>query len=74
MVWVIYVAVHTGVPAKPAANVMRLAPGFEPRFSLLALLVATLPRWRGWRSCGGAPRAIAMHCGRAWCCRRPASR
>ena len=38
--WVIYTSVHTGVPAKPAANVARLAPGFAPQFSLGALLLA----------------------------------
>lgn len=41
-IWVIYAAMHTGVPAKPAANVLRLAPGFEARFDLLALLLAAL--------------------------------
>jgi hypothetical protein len=53
-IWVIYVAVHTGVPAKPAANVAKLAPGFEPVFSVPALASAAigtlawlwLVRWR----------------------------
>jgi 4-amino-4-deoxy-L-arabinose transferase-like glycosyltransferase len=53
-VWVMYVATMTGVPAKPAANVARLIPGFEPTFSLLAALLAAagtlawiaLVRWR----------------------------
>ncbi len=52
--WVMYIAVHTGHPAKPAANVAKLLPGFEPRFSLPALLLALagtlawawLVRWR----------------------------
>ena len=39
-IWVIWLAVQTGVPAKPAANVARLAPGYEPTFSLLAFGVA----------------------------------
>ncbi len=39
-IWVIYVAVQTGVPARPAANVQRLLPGFEPTFSGLELLLA----------------------------------
>ncbi|MBP8271342.1 MAG: hypothetical protein KAX42_05655 [Sphaerotilus sp.] len=42
VIWVIYVAIHTGVPAQPAANVARLAPEFVPRFSLLALGIAVL--------------------------------
>lgn len=53
-VWVIYLSMQTGVPAKPMANIQRLAPGFEPRFSLIELAAATvgtvawmwLVRWR----------------------------
>lgn len=56
-IWVMYGAMHTGVPAKPAANIAKLAPGFEPSFSLLALLLAAagtlawgaLVRWRSGR-------------------------
>ena len=55
--WVIYLSVQTGVPAKPAANIARLAPGFTPEFSALALLLAMfgtagwvwLVRWRTGR-------------------------
>lgn len=39
-IWVIWLSVQTGVPAKPAANVARLAPGYEPAFSALAFGVA----------------------------------
>ena len=57
LVWVIFVAMQTGVPAKPAANVARLAPGFVAQFSWLALLAALagtlawlwLVRWRTGR-------------------------
>lgn len=53
-VWVIYVSMQTGVPGKPLANLRRLAPGFEPSFSVIALVLATagtlawlwLVRWR----------------------------
>lgn len=53
-VWVVYVSMHAGIPAKPAANVARLAPGFTPTFSMLALIAAAagtlawlwLVRWR----------------------------
>jgi len=56
-IWVMYAAVQTGVPAKPAANVARLAPGFAPEFSALALALAVLGsgawiwlvRWRTGR-------------------------
>ncbi len=46
-IWVIWIAMQTGVPAKPAANVAKLAPGFVPEFSLLALVVA-LAASVGW--------------------------
>jgi 4-amino-4-deoxy-L-arabinose transferase-like glycosyltransferase len=56
-IWVIYAAMQTGFPAKPAANVARLAPEFSPSFSLLALVIAVLGtlawlwlvRWRTGR-------------------------
>jgi 4-amino-4-deoxy-L-arabinose transferase-like glycosyltransferase len=34
VIWVIWFAMQTGVPAKPAANVAKLAPGFMPEFSI----------------------------------------
>ncbi|TSE24703.1 hypothetical protein [Tepidimonas aquatica] len=40
IVWVIWIAMMTGVPAKPAANVARLVPGFEPALNPLPLGVA----------------------------------
>lgn len=40
--WVIYASMQLGVPAKPAANIQKLAPGFEPHFSALALAAAAL--------------------------------
>ena len=46
-IWVIWIAMQTGVPAKPAANVAKLAPGFVPQFSALALAVA-LAATAGW--------------------------
>lgn len=39
-VWIVWVAMVTGVPEKPAANVARLAPGFTPAFEGLAFTVA----------------------------------
>lgn len=41
-IWVIWLSTQIGIPAKPAANVARLAPGFVPEFSALALWVALL--------------------------------
>jgi hypothetical protein len=41
-VWVIYLSMQTGVPAKPLANILRIAPGFVSRFSVIALVAAAL--------------------------------
>lgn len=54
VIWVIWVAMMTGVPAKPAANVAKLAPGFVPDFALLPFLLGALATlawiWLvGWR-------------------------
>jgi len=54
IIWVVWIAMQTGVPRQPAANVARLAPGFEPGFSWFAFLMALgatlawawLVRWR----------------------------
>ena len=40
IIWVIWIAMQTGIPAQPAANVARLVPGFEPSFSMTPLAVA----------------------------------
>jgi len=42
IIWVIWVAMQTGVPTKPAANVAKLAPGFVPEFSLLLFVAGAL--------------------------------
>lgn len=57
VVWLMYVAMQTGVPAKPAANILRLAPGFVPQGAPLPLALAAaatlawaaLVRWRTGR-------------------------
>lgn len=53
-IWVYWVAMQTGVPAKPAANVLRLAPGFEHSFhaglfGLAALATAVWLVVMAWR-------------------------
>lgn len=54
IIWIIWVAMQTGVPPKPAANVARLVPGFEASVEwslLLPALLATVA-WGGiiaWR-------------------------
>jgi hypothetical protein len=55
--WVMYLAMQTGMPAKPAANIARLAPGFHAQFSLASFAFAALGtvawlwlvRWRTGR-------------------------
>ncbi|MES2632847.1 MAG: hypothetical protein V4669_07740 [Pseudomonadota bacterium] len=57
IIWVVWISMQTGVPPKPAANVAKLAPGFEPSFSFIAFacaLAATvawalLVKWRTGR-------------------------
>ncbi len=39
-IWVVWIAMQIVWPAKPAANVARLLPGFEPSFGWLAFVVA----------------------------------
>lgn len=54
VIWVVWISLQTGIPPKPAANVARLAPGFEPTFSFIAFAAALagtiawgwLVRWR----------------------------
>jgi 4-amino-4-deoxy-L-arabinose transferase-like glycosyltransferase len=55
--WVTYVAMVTGMPARIAANVVKLAPGFATQFSLPSFVLAlagtlawlALVRWRTGR-------------------------
>lgn len=54
VIWVVWISLQTGIPRQPAANVARLAVGYEPTFSLLAFGAAFagtfawgwLVRWR----------------------------
>ncbi|MDO9438253.1 glycosyltransferase family 39 protein [Hydrogenophaga sp.] len=55
VIWVVWFAMQTGVPAKPAANVAKLAPGFVPEFSfvLFALGAIATAAWLwlvAWRA------------------------
>jgi 4-amino-4-deoxy-L-arabinose transferase-like glycosyltransferase len=42
IIWVVWVSMMTGVPAKPASNVARLAPGFVPEFFIVPFAVAAV--------------------------------
>ena len=58
IIWVMYVSMHTGIPAKPAENLARLVPGFTSSFSAFSLAIAMagtlawlwLVRWRSGRN------------------------
>lgn len=75
-IWVVWIAMQTGVPAKPAANVARLAPGFEPGFSLLAFAVALaatlcwawLVKWRAGRHRAAIWKSLVLPAGGAALC------
>jgi hypothetical protein len=73
IIWVIWVSLQTGVPAKPAANVAKLAPGFVPHFSLLPFAVAlvatvawiALVRWRTKRNRHAIWKSLVLPAGGA---------
>lgn len=76
IIWVVWLAMQTGFPQQPAANVARLAPGFEPSFSWLAFalaLIATgcwvaLVRWRVGRHRAALWKSMALPAGGAALC------
>jgi len=45
IIWVVWIAMQTGFPPQPAANVARLAPGFKAGFTLLPFVFAFLATW-----------------------------
>lgn len=76
VIWVVWISMQTGVPAKPAANVVKLAPGFTPTFQWLAFaaaLVGTLAwawlvRWRVGRHPEAIWKSLVLPAGgAAWC-------
>mgnify|MGYP001328654909 CR=1 FL=1 len=75
-IWVVWLAMQTGVPKQPAANVARLAPGFEPSFSPFAFgiaLAATLAwvwlvKWRAGRHRAAIWKSLVLPAGGAALC------
>jgi 4-amino-4-deoxy-L-arabinose transferase-like glycosyltransferase len=69
--WLYYLSMHTGWPSRPLANLRRLAEGFEPQFSLLALVFAVaataawlaLVRWRTARHRHALWKSLALPAG-----------
>jgi hypothetical protein len=76
IIWVVWIAMQTGVPAQPAANVARLAPGFSPSFhagffavALAATLVwAWLVKWRVGRHRAAIWKSMVLPAGGAAMC------
>ena len=76
IVWVIWIAMQTGVPRQPAANVAKLAPGFEPSFSLTAFVTAVaatlawawLVRWRTGAHRAAIWKSLVLPAGGATLC------
>ncbi|NBW67641.1 MAG: hypothetical protein EBR47_02850 [Betaproteobacteria bacterium] len=76
IIWVIWIAMQTGWPPQPAANVARLAPGFIPSFSGLAFLFALiattlwawLVRWRVGRHRQAMWKSLVLPSGGAALC------
>jgi 4-amino-4-deoxy-L-arabinose transferase-like glycosyltransferase len=72
-IWVVWIAMQTGYPAQPAANVARLAPGFEASFSLFTCAVAiaatiawgALVRWRVGRHRAAIWKSLVLPAGGA---------
>ena len=75
-IWVVWVAMQTGVPPRPAANVARLAPGFQPSFSLAAFVAALaatvawawLVQWRAGRHRAVIWKSLVLPAGGAALC------
>ncbi|WP_298926302.1 hypothetical protein [uncultured Ramlibacter sp.] len=76
IIWVIWLSLQTGVPAKPAANVLKLAPGYETSFSLIAFVAALagtlawgwLVRWRVGRNRAAIWKSLVLPAGGAALC------
>lgn len=76
IIWVVWTSLQTGIPAQPAINVARLAPGFTHVFSgaalvfaLMASLVwASLVKWRAGRHRAAIWKSMALPAGGAILC------
>jgi hypothetical protein len=76
IIWVVWIAMLTGFPSQPSANVARLAPGFQAEFSLLAFvfaLAATLTwawlvQWRVGRHRAAIWKSLVLPAGGAALC------
>jgi 4-amino-4-deoxy-L-arabinose transferase-like glycosyltransferase len=73
IIWVVWIAMQTGIPAQPASNVARLAPGFEASFSLFTFAIACiatlawawLVKWRVGRHRAAIWKSLVLPAGGA---------
>ncbi len=73
IIWVVWIAMQTGVPAQPAANVERLAPGFVANFSIISFTIACiatlawawLVKWRVGRHRAAIWKSLVLPAGGA---------
>jgi len=76
IIWIVWIALQTGVPKQPAINVARLAPGFEHSFSLTPFVIAMvaslawvwLVRWRVGRHRSAIWKSLVLPAGGAALC------
>jgi hypothetical protein len=76
IIWVVWIAMQTGVPKQPAANVARLLPGFEHSFSFATFLIAIcatlawawLVKWRVGRHRAAIWKSLVLPAGGAALC------
>ncbi len=73
LIWLGWLAMQTGIPPKPAANLYRAYPGFEPSFSMLALIIAIgatgawfwIVKWRVGRNQSAIWKSMVLPAGGA---------
>ena len=76
IIWVVWIALQTGLPQQPAANVARLAPGFAHSFSFLPFVIALsaslawvwLTKWRIGRHRAAIWKSLVLPAGGAALC------
>ncbi len=76
VIWVVWIALQTGIPPQPAANVARLAPGFMHSFSFTPFLIAIfatlawawLVKWRVGRHRAAIWKSLVLPAGGAALC------
>ncbi len=73
VIWIVWFSMQTGFPAQPAANVARLAPGFEHSFSFTPFFIALcasctwawLVKWRIGRHRAALWKSVVLPAGGA---------